>query len=526
MTTCDLRTAPLFPVIDPERGPIIVGLRDLLLHAHRYVDLAVSVPPVEVGMLRVLYTIAARITGLDTIEPGDGSLSAADEWAARRREVVQRGRFDEDAIDAYLTAHAGRWDLFDPQSPWMQDPRLAAETDLKSVNVLDPTRPGDNSPIWWRHTHAGHAPAIPVDEAFGWLVVHHFYGSGGTGGTRRVGTVASQHMSAGPLRAALHFSPLADTLFTTLLAGIPSPASVPDHSGRDIAPWEHTERHDPLAVPPDTTWPAGLLVGRSRHALLLVPDDAGETVTGCYLTWAWKPRHPPCDDPYTILDHRNDGTWQPREASRTRAVWRDVDALLADRADHHRPAILTAALSLPDQIQDSLRVRVHGFDQDRQATNVGWFTGSTPPLIAYMSEHDPVRATGAADLHAAAEDTAAVLRSALRTAYRSLGTGEPPKKPIMADVPWIEPAETHYWPAAGTQFWQRIRAADFAEPYHAMLPIALAALAAATRHLEHEPAVTREVTKAARYLRNFAHKKNPRTPKAAPTDQETLDAQQ
>jgi CRISPR system Cascade subunit CasA len=501
VTICDLRTTLLFPALHSQRGIVAVGLRELLTNAHEFTDLAFTVPPASAGMLRVLYTIAARVTRLD-------QASTIDEWNARRRQVLSEGTFDDTAVDAYLGKYDNRWGLFDPRWPWLQDPRLTEQAELKSANVLDPTRPGDNSPIWWRHTHRGHAPPIPVVDALQWLLVHHFYGSGGTGGSRHINSVRSQHMSAGPLRSTLSFYPLGDNLFDTLIAGIPSPATVSIHRGEDLAPWEVTERHDPLSTPPAVTWPAGLLTGRSRHAVLLVPSDTAEHVVGCYLTWGWKPRHPPHEDPYTIQERRNDGTWQPRAADATRALWRDVDALLADRVDHHRPAVLTATLSLPDRFQDTLRIQAHGFDQDRKATNTAWFTATTPPLIKQMAEHDPVRADGAAHLHAAAEDIGGVMRTALRTAYRSLGTGQPGKRDD--DVPWLAPADAYYWPAAETLFWECLRQNNFDEPHRAYVRIALDAIDTATRHQAHQPAVAREVAGATRYLRNYAAKKNPR----------------
>ena len=506
----DLRDAAVFPVAHPSNGVEWVGLRDLLLRAHEFTDLAVTIPPAEVGMLRVLYTVAARITGLDQVPRGAPSTVGV--WNAKRVEVLRAGRFSEERVHEYLDRYAGRWDLFDRERPWWQDPRLAAEADQKSVNVLDPTRPGDNSPVWWRHTHAGHAPVIPVAEALQWLLVHHYFGSGGTGGTRRVGTIASQHMSAGPLRAALVFSRLGRSLFETLVTGIPSPSTVDDPWRNDQAPWESTELNNPLTTPPEASWPAGVLTGRSRHALLLVPDDAHKHVVGCYLTWGWKPRHIPHPDPYTILDRGHDGEWRPRHASTSRALWRDVDALLGARVDAKRPEVLTSALFLPDVLRDGQRARAHGFDQDTKTINRGWFTAITPPLLAWMREHDQERAEGARDLHEAAEDVAAVMTSALRTAYRNLGTGTSGRDDRSKGIPWVASAAEAYWPAAGTLFWQAIDKAEFDEPYRRYTRLALNAVAEATQPQAHLPAVAREISKAVRYLHNFANKKTPRPP--------------
>ncbi|MGX7829789.1 type I-E CRISPR-associated protein Cse1/CasA [Actinokineospora sp. 24-640] len=509
MRNGDLRTAAVFPVAHPEDGVVWVGLRELLLRAHEFNDLALTIPAAEVGMLRVLYTIAARISGLDTVAD-DATMTEA--WNAKRQTVLERGRFCADAVEEYLSAHEGRWDLFDPVRPWWQDPRLVEQAEAKSANVLDPTRPGDNSPVWWQHTHAGHAPPIPVAMALQWLLVHHYFGSGGTGGTRRVGTTASQHMSSGPLRAALVFSPLAPTLFETLIAGIPRPSTVDNPRAPDTAPWESSELNDPLDTPPPVSWPAGLLTGRSRHALLLVPDADQTHVVGCYLTWGWKPRHIPHPDPYTIIDAGNDGQWRHRQASSTRALWREVDALLADRPDSKRPDVLTSALFLPTALRDTLLVRAHGFDQDTKTVNRGWFTAVTPPLLAWMRENDWDRAEGAASLHQAAEDIAGVMNSALRTAYRSLGTGEPGRDKGK-EVPWLAPAAAFYWPAAGTLFWDKVRAGEFDEPYRLYVRLAVDAVAEATRPQAHHPAVAREVATAQRYLLNFANKKNPRPPR-------------
>lgn len=515
----DLRTARVFPVSHPRNGMEWVGLRELLLRAHEFTDLAVTIPPAEVGMLRVLYTVAARVTGLDTVSRG--AASTVQEWNAKRVEVLRAGRFSEEGVHDYLDKYADRWDLFDRQRPWWQDPRLVTQADRKSVNVLDPTRPGDNSPVWWRHTHAGHAPAIPVAEAMHWLLVHHYFGSGGTGGTRRVGAMASQHMSAGPLRAALVFSPLAGSLFETLVTGIPSPSTVDDPWRNDLAPWENTELNDPLTTPPEVSWPAGLLTGRSRHALLLVPDNAHENVVGCYLTWGWKPKHIPHPDPYTILERHRDGEWRPRHASTSRALWRDVDALLGAQVDAKRPEVLTSALYLPDEVRDGQRVRAHGFDQDPKTINHGWFTASTPPLLAWMREHDPERAEGATDMHTAAEDVALVMTKALRTAYRNLGTGTSGRDDGRKGIPWVVSATETYWPAAETLFWQAIDKTEFDEPYRRHTRLALDAVTEATRPQAHLPAVAREIAKVVRYLHNFANKKNPRPP----ANQESPNAQ-
>ncbi|MFI6869229.1 type I-E CRISPR-associated protein Cse1/CasA [Nocardia sp. NPDC050406] len=506
MTICDLRSEPILPVLTsgedtaPSRVVVSVGLRELMVNAHTYTDLAITISPAAAGMLRVLYVIAARVTGIDKAR-------TRVQFETLRADAAERGRFSPERIDAYLYRSDldGRWNLFDPVSPWLQDPRLVKESKPKSINTFDPTRPRDNGPIWWRHTWTERVPALSAAEALQWLLTHYWYGSGGTGGTRRVGDINSQHMSAGPLRGTVSFYPLGRNLFQTIIAGIPSPSTAPG-AGIDFAPWEAQECPDPLSAPDEATWPAGLLTGQSRHAMLLVPDSSGTSVHSCYLTWAYKTRHPPLADPYTIQDRRND-VWQPRLADAARAVWRDVDALLADQVDRHRPQVWTDTQSMPDSWQADLRVRVYGWEQDRKSTDRMMFTATTPQLLQWAYENDPEAAVGAAGLHAAAEDMHGVMCTALRTAYRNLGGGSS-RKPAR-DAPWIALADALYWPAAEKLFWELLPQRGFDRSYRSFLPLAIDAVDAATRHVAHHPQVARETANAVRHLRRFAAKKNP-----------------
>lgn len=438
----NIATDPVIPVTRSDGTTTRLGLRDLLVHAHKIRHLDILIPPAEAGLLRILYTITCRITGLDTHDNRNT-------WAEHRNTVLATGRFDADAINAYLGKHC--WDLFDEQRPWMQDPRLPDQAERKTANVLDMTRPGDNSAIWWKHTHADYAPPLPAHEAVQWLIVHHYYGSGGAGGKRTVThnnkTVSDQYMSSGPLRSTVTYYPLGATLFETLLAGIPAPSHT---TTGDAAPWE-TDLNQPLGTPPAPTWPAGILTGQSRHALLL--DHTDNEVDGVYLTWAWKERHTPILDPYCIhnIDPKT-GEAQPRQANTSRSAWRDFDALLADRPTHTRPAVLGDALDLPDDLQDTLRVRAIGWHQDRQATNTGWYVSETPPLLRYMDEHDPARAALAETLVTTADKVYGAMRKALHKAWKDADLGDPKQ------CPWKDAADHLYWPAAEHIFWAHLDA--------------------------------------------------------------------
>ena len=123
MPSFDLRDRPWIPVryISGAVGPPMTGLAGLFLRAHEIADITVPVPPAASGLWRILYLIAARISGLGDLEALDGIRP----WKQARNQALAAGRFDPDATGRYFTEHADRFDLFGSARPWLQDPRLA-----------------------------------------------------------------------------------------------------------------------------------------------------------------------------------------------------------------------------------------------------------------------------------------------------------------------------------------------------------------------------------------------------------------
>lgn len=473
----------------------MVGLRELLIDAHQWEDLAVPVPPAAAGLWRILYALAAKVSGL--AEPG----LTADEWLMRRERVVAAGRFDASAVDAYFQRFTGRFDLFDRERPWLQDPRLARECPKTAgVNKLVLGRPAGNNQVWFGHVTDAEPGPLSTPEAVWWLVAQLYYGPSGRCSSRVVRGESFANGTAGPLRSVLSFHPLGRTVFESLMAGLPTPDM---SAGLDEAvgacPWERDELPDPLGAPPAPGWPDGLLTGRFRHAVLLVPDDSGDQVTDAYLTWAWRRPSAQVRDPYVIWRQNREGGWYAQPADADRAMWRDLDSLL-----HHndglrhvdRPQVIEAFIDLP--FANHVRLRALGFDQDGQTRDRQWFTATTPPVLQWLEDTDPEIAHGMGQVRQAAETIAGRLRVALRDSWRqATGTGRGERQ---GDGPWVAPAVARYWPGAEREFWRRVNGRDFDGVWSSYVRLALSVLDAVTDQQQHNLRFARAVDGARRII--------------------------
>ncbi|MCX4650288.1 MULTISPECIES: type I-E CRISPR-associated protein Cse1/CasA [unclassified Streptomyces] len=493
------------PWIDARTGPSYrrVGLQDLLLNAHTLDDLALAAPPAASALLRIAVAIAARITGLD-----DPDLTAQ-QWTELRREVLHTGRLDPADVHTYFTRHC--WDVFDPHRPWLQDAALREQCPPDGINALV-HRPAGNNLVWF--TAPGDTPApVPTPHALQHLLIWHFYGRHGTGRVRTVGSRSSKQLYSGPLRTTVSYHPQGRTLFETLVAGCP-PFTGEEQLEADLCPWE-APPPDPLAPPHPITWPGRLLTGRSRHALLLVPDPTGSAVTDAHISWALPSSDAflEASDPYlahTTPSGQHDRAGVPRRGRRRadadRAWWRELDTLLLapdeDRA-MRRPDIFSTLNDLPEDLRQTLRVRVHGFHQDPVLTiNRQWYTALTPPLLHWMQEHDPARAQRIADCCQSAEEVAETLDHAARQAWKDIRRAAPRRN---AGAAWAADATARYWPGAEKAFWRLLDTPD--EPVRpAFTRAAAGALRAATQSdRARSPHAARAVARAVRSLHTPHH---------------------
>jgi CRISPR system Cascade subunit CasA len=499
----DLVTEPwvavtTLPMSEESAGSRSVGLQELFLDAHRIGALAVALPPAASGLMRVLYALTARLTGLHEAD-------SKEEWEDRRYELLtDRRQFDADEVQAYFARHAHRFGLFDTERPWMQDPRLRVECPSSSgVNKLVMARPAGSNQVFFGHFNDAEQVPLPAADAALHLLAQLYYGPSGQCTPRTVAGQRFGNSFAGPLRKVLSYHPVGRSLFETLLLGLPYPRRWTQEGGAqpDACVWERDELPDPLAVPER---PAGLLSALTeqyRHAVLLTPEPDGLSVVDAHITWALRHNRPPHEDPYLLWDEGKDGLKRPREADADRALWRDLDALVIETRNDsgHRPYVLSDLKGvLPQDVEEFVRVQSLGFDQDGQTRDRTYFTGSTPPLFGLLRlSDDPAdRAVGMglAEARDAAEKAAGRLEYALQTAWRAYtlpfendrpgGTAKDRKK---RGGPWPSRALAAYWPAAEQRFWQALDTRDFTRTVEAFGRIALSEYDAVTRPIAATP---------------------------------------
>ncbi|MCX2182669.1 type I-E CRISPR-associated protein Cse1/CasA [Streptomyces sp. SKN60] len=481
----------------------MVGLRSLFHHAHEIEDLALPIPPAESSLWRLLAAITARLTTLDQPD-----MPVSDWHEQRARLLVAKGGFDREAVDTYLSMFT--WDLFDTKRPFLQDPSLAGQCrEAAGVNALVHGRPAGNNLAWFSVHTDTHPRPVTSHEAAWHLLVHHYYGRSGRCSARTVDTVTEASLRAGPIRGTVSFHPRGRTLYESMLLHL-TPYRGPGQSEPDRCPWEEPAPRDPLAPPAAVTWPGGILTGRSRHAVLLVPDADGSHVTNAYLTWATLQSGLPATDPYLIIrtDPKKPAETRdmPQRADTDRAVWLDLDTLVLagdETSTARRPEVFSSLNDLPADVVTHLQVRVLGFDQEAKTNNRAWYSALTPPIWTWAQEKDPLMAARIAECRLAAETVAAVLARAATRAWReatlpNAGSSKPPHRGTEHQPLWTRQALAAYWPRAETVFWNLInhhpdRPAFPAFAYEAVDSLRTAAGPALPRQRGAGPALARAV---------------------------------
>lgn len=169
MTTFSALTEPWIPVVDSSGAIRELGIIDTLAQAHRLQGICDPAPPIEFGIYRLLVAFVMDAYGLDGLE--------------RLEELLASGSFDSAVLDGYVnTVGRERFDLFDPEHPFLQSPlgQGASERPGAPVRVFQHLPSGGFLTHFHHMSEDGYG-VCPADCLRGLVTVAPFMTAGGAG---------------------------------------------------------------------------------------------------------------------------------------------------------------------------------------------------------------------------------------------------------------------------------------------------------------------------------------------------------
>ncbi|GAA4662499.1 hypothetical protein GCM10023324_11070 [Streptomyces youssoufiensis] len=323
-----------------------VGVRELLLDAHRFRDIEVDIPTQKPAIFRQLL--------LPLVVDALGFPKDAADWAKR----FARGAFSDaerEGLVRYFDTYGGHFDLFSETDPFAQVAGLrTAKGETKTSALLVATAAqGNNVPLFSSRTDADPLELTPA-EAARWLLHTHCWDTGaiktGVEGDGQAKGGKTTGNPVGPLGQLGVVMPRGTTLYETLLLNVPyGKTRLKD----DLPQWRRREREGdvtgstatpnwqtrPAAGPLDTwTWQARrVLLVREQTA------DGSERVTRAVVAAGDRLSQVSQDhETHTAWRHESPVSYARRKGKAAevpqirplrhrvgRAAWRGLDALLA-----------------------------------------------------------------------------------------------------------------------------------------------------------------------------------------------------
>ncbi len=316
----NLITEPWIPVLDQQGHCREVGLRQVLATAHEVQSVAAPTGLETASILRLLLAVLHRTH--DT--------SSRQAWG----KIWQRGRFNEVELDRYWSQWEHRFDLFDAEHPFYQQP-----TDRKKPTSTAGFFPGLAASDHFNHAVQTGERSLSPAEAARSLLVAQTYGLSG-------GCLPSERLShkASPWVAGLIFFVEGEDLFQTLACNLLrydeiSPTLDLTSTEEDRPNWEaddaYESRTQALGYMDYLTWP-------SRRVWLIPETQDDRTVVQCYVDFIGA-APPAVLDPFKFYRReeksKNATGYIPLYLNPNKAAWRSSSAILRLHQTSMRPPV-------------------------------------------------------------------------------------------------------------------------------------------------------------------------------------------
>lgn len=419
MSSFNLVDDPWLPVRYVDGGETELGLRAILRDTPQIDDLAISFSLEYVATLRMVVAV------LQSAVNGPSSLVQKQRWLREHAEL-------QPALDRYFEKWHERFELFHPERPFMQAPLKPGVPKPGTVAALRPDwASGNNATLFDHHIDSNPEPLAAGEAARALLTTLLFQPGGGVS--------KPFNRTDSPATKTLQVLVEGRNLWEGLVANAPV---LHDPSVRPA--WEQPE-HDAERARSTGTTPEGWLDRASwrSRAVRLMPDKDG-FVRQAQLQQHLKISDAPPFDPYAPIRRVAGKPPTPIRASRTKALWRDAEALIVGlRADDDHSTAVAEALQAFDR---QLGVRIAG-QVVMQAKLVDLREGRLPLSRDLLENDTHIEAVSV--LVEASEDAAKALRGAIRHASAEMGIADGWRRAAR----W----ETGFWAALAGPFHARIQ---------------------------------------------------------------------
>jgi len=300
-----------------------LSLRELFARAEDVSELAIAFAPERMAVTRILVAV------LQSALRGPSGIRERARWLQEPQVIVAR------VID-YLDEWRWRFDLFDSERPFMQQPigdRVARST--IAALKLD-WASGNNVTLFDHHVDARPAELRPAEAARALLTTLLYQPGGGVS----VPFNRTDSPGARPLFAmAIGRSLWEDMVLNT--AALPS-------DGADAPIWERDEDHLPRK---EGTVPLGWLdrvTWRSRAVQLECDSDG--LVRSCRVHQHLRIVDGPPFDPFAPVRRVEGEEPRPVRAGSGRRLWRSADTVLRGLADRQQPPVVAQAVDTLERL--------------------------------------------------------------------------------------------------------------------------------------------------------------------------------
>jgi len=315
------------------------NLRGVLLSAHEIREIHAELPPMTASLLMLLLAVLYRSLQVET----------EDDW----QTCWNRTCFDPQTINLYLDQWHARFDLFDPEHPFYQDPLIGKRpkdiTNLKgnaiepkSVNGLILHSSNGDAATLFDHSLDEEGVSFSSDQMARYLLMIQGFS---LGGMTSASISADKFYKDSPHCRGVVFFLRGQNLFETLMLNLIAEEGLPEplkRTDQDKPAWESedtlaNDRDIPLGITDFLTW-------QSRRLYLLPSNGINQIEIKELYSAPGLSISDSLENPfYNITYDLGKGKREKHliRFSESRALWRDSRAILESQDDSkHPPAVL------------------------------------------------------------------------------------------------------------------------------------------------------------------------------------------